>query len=54
VSLGVWPQVTTSLRPEYTRGSLATPDQLPPKLRRHPLRFNAPQLFTVADIFPNQ
>lgn len=40
-------------RAGFTRGSLATLDQLPPKLRRDPLRFNAPQLFTVPDIFPN-
>lgn len=40
-------------RAGFTRGSLATLDQLPPKLRRDPLRFNAPQLFTVPDIVPN-
>jgi len=40
-------------RAAFTRGSLATIDQLPPKLRRDPLRFKAPQLFTVPDIFPN-
>lgn len=40
-------------RAGFTRGSLATLDQLPPKLRRDPLRFKAPQLFTVADVFPN-
>lgn len=40
-------------RAGFTRGSLATVDQLPPKLRRDPLRFNAPQLFTVPDIFPS-
>jgi decaprenylphospho-beta-D-ribofuranose 2-oxidase len=40
-------------RAGFTRGSLATVDQLPPKLQRDPLRFNAPQLFTVPDIFPN-
>ncbi|QKT14062.1 FAD-binding protein [Rhodococcus sp. W8901] len=40
-------------RAGFTRGSLATLDQLPPKLRRDPLRFNAPQLFTVPDVFPN-
>lgn len=40
-------------RAGFTRGSLATLDQLPPRLRRDPLRFNAPQLFTVPDIFPN-
>jgi decaprenylphospho-beta-D-ribofuranose 2-oxidase len=40
-------------RGAFTRGSLATIDQLPPKLRRDPLRFNAPQLFSMPDIFPN-
>ncbi|MCZ4558447.1 FAD-binding oxidoreductase [Rhodococcus maanshanensis] len=40
-------------RAGFTRGSLATIDQLPPKLRRDPLRFNAPQLLTVPDIFPS-
>lgn len=40
-------------RAGFTRGSLATRDQLPPRLRRDPLRFTAPQLFTVPDIFPN-
>jgi hypothetical protein len=40
-------------RAGFTRGSLAKLDQLPPKLRRDPLRFNAPQLFTVPDTFPN-
>lgn len=40
-------------RAGFTRGSLATLDQLPPRLRRDPLRFTAPQLFTVPDIFPN-
>lgn len=40
-------------RAGFTRGSLATLDELPPRLRRNPLQFNAPQLFTVPDIFPN-
>ncbi|QBJ98844.1 FAD-binding oxidoreductase [Rhodococcus sp. ABRD24] len=40
-------------RAGFTRGSLATLDQLPSKLRRDPLRFNAPQLLTVPDVFPN-
>jgi decaprenylphospho-beta-D-ribofuranose 2-oxidase len=40
-------------RAGFTRGSLATFDQLPPQLRPDPLRFNAPQLFTVPDIFPS-
>ncbi|HEV7759425.1 MAG TPA: FAD-binding oxidoreductase [Acidimicrobiales bacterium] len=34
------------------RGSLATLDQLPPKLRRDPLRFDAPTLARVPDIVP--
>lgn len=37
----------------FTRGRLATRDELPAKLRRHPLKFDAPQLFTVPDIFPS-
>ncbi|MVU77674.1 FAD-binding protein [Nocardia sp. ET3-3] len=40
-------------RAGFSRGSLATLDQLPPKLRRDPLKFDAPQLLTVPDIFPN-
>ncbi|MFC9967195.1 FAD-binding protein [Nocardia ignorata] len=40
-------------RAGFSRGSLATLDQLPPKLRARPLTFDAPQLFTVPDIFPN-
>ncbi|GGK34120.1 decaprenylphosphoryl-beta-D-ribose oxidase [Nocardia camponoti] len=40
-------------RAGFSRGNLATLDQLPPKLRRDPLRFTAPQLLTVPDIFPN-
>ncbi|MFI5778309.1 FAD-binding protein [Nocardia sp. NPDC051570] len=40
-------------RAGFSRGSLATLDQLPPELRRDPLRFDAPQLFTVPDVFPN-
>lgn len=40
-------------RAGFTRGSLATLDQLPAKLRRDPLRFDAPQLLTVPDIFPS-
>ncbi|QJY45613.1 FAD-binding oxidoreductase [Pseudonocardia broussonetiae] len=34
------------------RANHATLDDLPPKLRRHPLRFDAPQLLTVPDVFP--
>jgi decaprenylphospho-beta-D-ribofuranose 2-oxidase len=40
-------------RAAVSRGSLATLDQLPKKLQRNPLKFDAPQLLTVPDIFPN-
>ena len=40
-------------RAAISRGSLATLDQLPPKLRKDPLKFNAPQLLTLPDVFPN-
>ncbi len=40
-------------RAGFSRGNLATVDQLPIKLRRDPLRFAAPQLLTVPDIFPS-
>ena len=40
-------------RAVISRGSLATREQLPPKLRRNPLKFDAPQYFTAPDIFPN-
>ncbi|MGH3675019.1 MAG: FAD-binding protein [Mycobacterium sp.] len=40
-------------RAALSRGSLATLDQLPAKLARHPLKFDAPQLLTLPDIFPN-
>lgn len=40
-------------RAAISRGSLATLDQLPKKLRRNPLKFDAPQLLTVPDIVPN-
>ena len=43
-------------RAAISRGSLATLDQLKelsPKLAKQPLKFNAPQLMTVPDIFPN-
>ena len=40
-------------RSVLTRGSLATVDQLPDKLRRDPLKFDAPQLLTFPDAFPN-
>jgi decaprenylphospho-beta-D-ribofuranose 2-oxidase len=34
------------------RANHATLDDLPAKLRSHPLRFDAPQLLTVPDVFP--
>jgi len=40
-------------RAVLTRGSLATRDQLPAKLRNDPLKFEAPQLLTFPDAFPN-
>ena len=40
-------------RAAFGRGSLATLDQLPKKLRANPLKFDAPQLATVPNIFPN-
>ncbi|MHA7727346.1 FAD-binding oxidoreductase [Corynebacterium hesseae] len=43
-------------RSTISRGSLATLEQLKelaPKLAKDPLKFNAPQLMTVPDIFPN-
>ena len=40
-------------RAAVSRGSLATLDQLPKKLQRNPLKFDAPQLLTVPDLFPN-
>jgi decaprenylphospho-beta-D-ribofuranose 2-oxidase len=40
-------------RAAISRGSLARLDQLPGKLARHPLKFDAPQLLTLPDIFPN-
>ena len=40
-------------RAAISRGSLARLDQLPPKLQRSPLKFDAPQLLTLPDIFPN-
>ena len=39
-------------RAAVSRGSLATLDQLPPKLAKNPLKFDAPQLLKVPDIFP--
>jgi decaprenylphospho-beta-D-ribofuranose 2-oxidase len=40
-------------RAVLTRGSLARADQLPVKMRREPLAFEAPQLVTFPDVFPN-
>ena len=40
-------------RAVISRGSLAKLDQLPAKLRKDPLKFDAPQFFTTPDIFPN-
>ena len=43
-------------RSTISRGSLATLaqlEELAPKLAKDPLKFNAPQLMTVPDIFPN-
>jgi decaprenylphospho-beta-D-ribofuranose 2-oxidase len=40
-------------RAAFQRGSLAKLDELPPKLRADPLRFNPGQLATLPDVFPN-
>lgn len=40
-------------RAAISRGSLATVDQLPKKLQKNPLKFDAPQLLTFPDLFPN-
>ncbi|OBF30002.1 FAD-binding oxidoreductase [Mycobacterium sp. ACS4331] len=40
-------------RAAISRGSLAKLDQLPAKLARNPLKFDAPQLLTLPDMFPN-
>src|SRR4029078_6315690 len=40
-------------RAVISRGSLATLDQLPAKLQKDPLKFDAPQDFTPPDIFPS-
>ena len=40
-------------RAVLTRGSLATRDQLPATLRSDPLKFDAPQLLTFPEVFPN-
>ncbi|OZM73235.1 decaprenylphosphoryl-beta-D-ribose oxidase [Amycolatopsis antarctica] len=40
-------------RAAFARGSLAKLDELPKKLRANPLKFDAPQLLTLPDVFPN-
>ncbi|MET0996326.1 MAG: FAD-binding oxidoreductase [Mycobacterium sp.] len=40
-------------RAAISRGSLARLDQLPEKLQRNPLKFEAPQLLTLPDVFPH-
>lgn len=40
-------------RAAISRGAIATLDQLPPKLRSDPLRFDAKPLVTLPDVFPN-
>ncbi len=40
-------------RAAITRGRLARLDELPDKLAKDPLKFDAPQLMTVPDVFPN-
>jgi decaprenylphospho-beta-D-ribofuranose 2-oxidase len=40
-------------RATFSRGSLARVDQLPEKLRHDPLKFDAPQLMKLPDVFPN-
>ncbi|SDC76275.1 FAD-binding oxidoreductase [Actinokineospora iranica] len=40
-------------RAVFSRGSLAKVDELPKKHRANPLRFDAPQLLTLPDVFPN-
>lgn len=40
-------------RAAISRGSLARLDQLPEKLQRNPLKFDAPQLLKFPDVFPN-
>jgi len=39
-------------RAAVSRGSLAKLDQLPKKLAKNPLKFDAPQLLTVPNVFP--
>lgn len=40
-------------RAAISRGSLAKLDQLPAKLRKDPLAFDAPTMLTLPDVFPN-
>ncbi|MDG3010424.1 FAD-binding oxidoreductase [Rhodococcus sp. D2-41] len=40
-------------RAALSRGNLAKLDQLPKKLQKNPLKFDAPTLLTLPDIFPN-
>ena len=40
-------------RAAFSRGSIATVDQLPAKLATDPLRFEAPQLIKLPELFPN-
>ncbi|WP_460865436.1 FAD-binding protein [Rhodococcus aerolatus] len=40
-------------RAAVSRGSLARLDQLPDKLAKDPLKFDAPTLLTLPDVFPN-
>ncbi|NHD19429.1 MULTISPECIES: FAD-binding oxidoreductase [unclassified Actinopolyspora] len=40
-------------RATFSRGWLARREDLPPKLRRDPLRLDAPRLATLPDLFPN-
>jgi decaprenylphospho-beta-D-ribofuranose 2-oxidase len=40
-------------RAVLTRGSLARRDELPKKLAANPLKFDAPQLLSFPDVFPN-
>ena len=40
-------------RAAISRGSLAKLDQLPKKLQKDPLKFDAPTLLTFPDVFPN-
>ncbi|MEU6641322.1 FAD-binding oxidoreductase [Saccharomonospora sp. NPDC046836] len=41
-------------RATFSRGSLASLDQLPDNLRTNPLKFDAPVLMTIPDVFPNK